>query len=203
MESFLITIHRGPFTYEILLGSPSHWKYWWWHRLMGSICATENMGRVVWPLNMRCLAGWVPTWVSRPKGASRNMYLSFSSCTRWTPSSASFTMQLYTSIVYPLSEWTPSRHLSLYRLPLKAGNLLAPSAWALSSRPLSYPLPYCKEGLVTFTRRTSAQAVPVCVRVLTAPPTLYIKSRCRLNTSWTSKLVSIKIMFQDNQNIYY
>ena len=57
-----------------------------------------------------------------------------------------------------------------------------PSAWALSSRPLSYPLPYCKEGLVMFTRRISAQAVPICVRVLTAPPTLYIKSRCRLNT---------------------
>ena len=75
----------------------------------------------------------------------------------------------------------PSHHLSLCWLPLKAGNLLTPSAWALSSRPLSYPLPYCKEGLVTLTRRTSAQAVPVCVRVLTAPPTLYIKSHCRLN----------------------
>ena len=48
-----------------------------------------------------------------------------------------------------------------------------PSAWALLSKPLSYPLLYYKEGLVTFTRRTSAQAVPVCVRVLTAPPTLY------------------------------
>ena len=72
--------------------------------------------------------------------------------------------------------------------------------WFLS--PL-YPLPYSKEGLVTFTRRTSAQAVPICIRVLTAPPTLYIKSCCGLNTSWTSKLVSIKIMFKDNQNIYY
>ena len=40
-----------------------------------------------------------------------------------------------------------------------------------------------KEGLVTFTRRTSAQAVPVCVRVLTAPPTLYLKFRCGLNTA--------------------
>ena len=38
-----------------------------------------------------------------------------------------------------------------------------------------------KEGLVMFTRRTSAQAVPVCVRVLTAPPILYIKSHCGLN----------------------
>ena len=38
-----------------------------------------------------------------------------------------------------------------------------------------------KEGLVMITRRTSAQAVPVCVRVLTAPPTLYFKSRCGLN----------------------
>ena len=57
-----------------------------------------------------------------------------------------------------------------------------PSAWVLSSRPLSNPLPLSKEGLVTFTRRTSAQAVPVCVRVLIAPPTLYLKSRCRLNT---------------------
>ena len=35
---------------------------------------------------------------------------------------------------------------------------------------------------MTVTGRTSAQAVPVCVRVLTAPPTLYIKSRCGLNT---------------------
>ena len=35
---------------------------------------------------------------------------------------------------------------------------------------------------MTFTRRTSAQAVPVCVRVLTVPPTLYIKSCCGLNT---------------------
>ena len=34
---------------------------------------------------------------------------------------------------------------------------------------------------MTFTKRTSAQTVPVCVRVLTAPPTLYIKSRCGLN----------------------
>ena len=33
-----------------------------------------------------------------------------------------------------------------------------------------------------FTRRTSAQAVPICVRVLTAPPILYIKSHCRLNS---------------------
>ena len=75
----------------------------------------------------------------------------------------------------------PLHHLSLCWLPLKAGNLLTPSAWALSSRPLSYPLPYCKEGLVKFTRRTSAQAVPICVRVLTAPPTLYLKSRCGPN----------------------
>ena len=34
---------------------------------------------------------------------------------------------------------------------------------------------------MTFTRRTSAQAVPICKRVLTAPPTLYLRSRCGLN----------------------
>ena len=35
-----------------------------------------------------------------------------------------------------------------------------------------------------FTRRTSAQVAPICVRVVvTAPPTLYIKSCCELNTS--------------------
>ena len=34
---------------------------------------------------------------------------------------------------------------------------------------------------MTFIRRTSAQVVPVCVRVLTAPPTLYLKSRCGPN----------------------
>ena len=78
-----------------------------------------------------------------------------------------------------------------------------PSAWAISSRPLSYPLPYYKEGLVMITRRTSAQVVPICVRVLTAPPTLFIKSHCGLNTSWTSKLASIRITFKDNQNVYY
>ena len=34
---------------------------------------------------------------------------------------------------------------------------------------------------MTITRRTSAQVVPSCVRVLTAPPILYLKSRCGLN----------------------
>ena len=54
-----------------------------------------------------------------------------------------------------------------------------------------------------FTKRTSAQVVPVCVRVLTAPPILYLKSRCGLNTSWTSKLASLKLTFPDNQNVHY
>ena len=42
---------------------------------------------------------------------------------------------------------------------------------------------------MTFTRRTSAQAVPVCVRVLTAPPTLYLKSCCGLTVG--SKTVAM------------
>ena len=52
-----------------------------------------------------------------------------------------------------------------------------------------------------FTRRTSAQAVPICIRILTAPSTLYIKSSCRLNISWTSKLALLTIQFNSEKNI--
>ena len=50
---------------------------------------------------------------------------------------------------------------------------------------------------MTFTRRTSAQAVPVCVRVFTAPPTLYFKSRCGLNNCQQVNNVLEKLLTND------
>ena len=60
-------------------------EYWWWHRI-----ETQSV-----PQRAHCLTPQYTLfgtgWVSMPKGASRNVYSSFDSCTRWTPSSASFT----------------------------------------------------------------------------------------------------------------
>ena len=56
---------------------------------------------------------------------------------------------------------------------------------------------------MTFTGRTSAQAVPVCMKILSAPSTLYLKTHCGLNTSWTFKLALLKLTFEHNRNIYY
>ena len=60
------------FPSEISLGSASDWSTDGGTGLRLNLC---HIGRVIWRLSMRCLAGWASTWVSMPKGASRNMYL--------------------------------------------------------------------------------------------------------------------------------
>ena len=52
-----------------------------------------------------------------------------------------------------------------------------PSAWALSSRPLSYLLPYCKEGLVTFCY---APGLILCATRLSVLIFCYIRLASRL-----------------------
>ena len=60
-----------------------------------SICATEDA--LFAPQYTLFGTGWV----SMLKEASRSVYLSFSSCTCWTPSSPLFTVQLYTILSIP------------------------------------------------------------------------------------------------------
>ena len=68
VESFSITIRHGPLRTEIPSGSASNWEGTdggtdWWDQSV-----PQNIrGRIVWPLSTCCLAGWVPTWVSKPK----------------------------------------------------------------------------------------------------------------------------------------
>ena len=54
---------------------------------------------------------------------------------------------------------------------------------------------------MTFTRRISAQAVPVYMRVLTAPPTLYLKSHCGLNklTAYLTPFSGINDLWEHTQ----
>ena len=79
----------------------SYWNQLLWLHTNGGAglrCNLHHKGYVVWRLSTHCL---VLAEFQCPKGASRDVYLSSSSCTRWTPSSASFTVQLYTLLFIP------------------------------------------------------------------------------------------------------